>query len=58
MEDLWGEFFEIYRWGWESDLRMGDDMVFHAHINNIGQTFIIQRYNYDHKTSWNLDSQV
>lgn len=47
----------LYRWGWESDLRMGDDMVFRAHVNKTDQTFIIQRYNYDHKTSWSLDSQ-
>lgn len=47
----------LYRWGWESDLRMGDDMVFRAHVNTTDQTFTIQRYNYDHETSWSLNSQ-
>ena len=56
-EEVEFDVWFLYRWGWGSDLRMGDDMVFRAHVNKTNQTFTIQRYNYDHKTSWSLDSQ-
>lgn len=56
-EEVEFDVWFLYRWGWGSDLRMGDDMVFRAHVNKTNQTFTIQRYNYDHTTSWSLDSQ-